>query len=95
MKRIRKGSVDIPERSIEKHFRFFISDIFKTSGSNVGVSGRIESGYVSVGDSIMLMPIKEMATVKSLSKEEQDCSVVCAGDVCDIFLTGLEASKYT
>lgn len=53
-----------PERPIDKPFRFSVNDIFKNVGSGFSVSGHMETGMVSVGDKVVVLPRNESAVVK-------------------------------
>lgn len=58
----------VPERALEAALRIPVSNVFKgqTSGpSGLGVSGRIESGVVQVGEKIAVLPGDETAVVRS------------------------------
>lgn len=58
----------VPERALEASLRIPVSNVFKgqSSGpSGLGVSGRIESGVVQVGERIAVLPGDETAVVKS------------------------------
>jgi len=53
-----------PERPINKPFRFSVNDIFKGTGSGFCVSGHIETGMISLGDKVLILPQNEIAIVK-------------------------------
>lgn len=58
----------VPERALEAALRIPVSNVFKgqtTGPSGLGVSGRIESGVVQVGEKIAVLPGDETAVVKS------------------------------
>lgn len=58
----------VPVRALEAALRIPVSNVFKgqTSGpSGLGVSGRIESGVVQVGEKLAVLPGDETAVVKS------------------------------
>lgn len=55
-----------PERPINKPFRFSVNDIFKGIGSGFCVSGHVETGMVSLGDKVLILPQNEIAIVKGL-----------------------------
>ena len=55
-----------PERPVDKPFRFSINDIFKNTGSGFSISGHMETGMVSVGDKVLILPRNETAIVKGL-----------------------------
>ena len=40
-------------------------------GSGFNISGRIESGHVQLGESIMVLPAGEVATVKGMGGRER------------------------
>ncbi|XP_076645496.1 translation elongation factor EF-1alpha (GTPase) HBS1 isoform X1 [Halictus rubicundus] len=79
-----------PERPISKPFRLSVNDIFKGTGSGFCVSGHVETGMVSVGDKILVLPGNEMAVVKGLQVDEESTSNVFAGDHVVLTLSGLE-----
>jgi len=84
-------SLQLPERSMEKPLRISISDVFKAPGTNaISVTGRVEAGYVSKDDQVLLMPGNEIVTVKSLEMHEQSMKSAMAGDTVTIALTGIE-----
>ena len=60
-----------PQRLIERPFRMAASDVFKpNTGSGIAVAGRIESGFVMANDKVMVQPLNEIATVKSIENAE-------------------------
>ncbi|XP_072399063.1 protein HBS1 isoform X2 [Diabrotica undecimpunctata] len=79
-----------PDRPISKPFRLSINDVFKGTGTSFCVSGRIETGTLSVGDKVLICPNREAAVVKSLAIEEASKTVVFAGDQVTVALSGVE-----
>ncbi|KAJ8944129.1 hypothetical protein NQ318_013313 [Aromia moschata] len=79
-----------PERPISKPFRLSINDIFKGTGAAFCVSGRIETGTLSIGDKVLVCPNRESAVVKSLAIEEVPKTIVFAGDQATVTLSGIE-----
>ena len=60
-----------PARLIEKPFRMAASDVFKpNTGSGLAVAGRIESGFVMANDKVLVQPLNEIATVKTIENSE-------------------------
>lgn len=58
----------VPERALEAPLRLPVANVFKgqTSGlSGLGVSGRIESGILQVGERLAVLPGDESGVVKS------------------------------
>ena len=62
-----------PSRSIDTPFRFPVSNVFKSGGGSgglsggLGVSGRLVSGVVQVGEKVRILPGDETAVVRSKS----------------------------
>ena len=54
-----------PVRDIESPLRLPISNVFKGQSSGIGVTGRICSGIVQVGERLRVLPGDETAVVKS------------------------------
>ncbi|XP_028133822.2 protein HBS1 isoform X2 [Diabrotica virgifera virgifera] len=79
-----------PDRPISKPFRLSINDVFKGTGTSFCVSGRVETGTLSVGDKVLVCPNREAAVVKSLAIEEASKTVVFAGDQVTVALSGVE-----
>jgi len=58
----------------------------------VAVSGKVESGIVSTGDKLLLMPLNEVCTVKALQIHGEQKKYVFSGESADIGLTDIEYS---
>ena len=54
--------IEIPERQVDKSFLMPIEDVFSISGRGTVVTGRIEQGVVTVGDSLEIVGIKDTQT---------------------------------
>lgn len=50
-----------------KPFRLAVNDIFKGQTSGVCVAGKVDSGFVEVGQRLLIRPANELVTVKSKS----------------------------
>ncbi|XP_022904348.2 protein HBS1 [Onthophagus taurus] len=79
-----------PERPISKPFRFSVNDMFKGTGANFCVSGKVETGVVNVGDRVLICPCKELGVVKGLSIEDSSKQIAFAGDQVAITISGVE-----
>ena len=55
------------ERPVTKPFRLAVNDIFKGQTSGVCVAGKVDSGFVEVGQRLLIRPANELVTVKSKS----------------------------
>jgi len=73
-----------PLRAMERPFRLAISDIFRAqTGSGWSVAGRVEAGLVMKEDRVMVSPLLELCTVKTV-----DLGEGFAGDHVVLTLTG-------
>eukprot|EP00092_Neocalanus_flemingeri_P029016 GFUD01031501.1.p1 GENE.GFUD01031501.1~~GFUD01031501.1.p1 ORF type:complete len:732 (+),score=222.72 GFUD01031501.1:75-2270(+) len=78
-----------PTRAMEKPFRLSISDIFRAqSGSGFSVAGRVEAGVVMKDDRVLISPLNEVCTVKSVLVEQVDSLTGFAGDHVVLTLVG-------
>lgn len=82
-----------PERPVNKSFRFSINDIFKGTGSGFCVSGHIETGMVSLGDKVLILPPNEIAVVKGIQSDDVSTTNAFAGDHVALTLAGIEQQK--
>lgn len=58
-------SLKPPERPVGKPLRVSINDVFKGQGGQC-IGGRVETGMVQAGDKVMIQPVGEVVTVKSM-----------------------------
>lgn len=79
-----------PERHMNKPFRFSINDIFKGTGSGFCVSGHVETGMISLGDKILILPRNETAVIKNLQIDEISITNAFAGDQVSLTLSGID-----
>jgi elongation factor 1 alpha-like protein len=84
-----------PKRSIEKPFRCCVSDIFKSQSGGANVAGRIESGCIQIGESVMILPANELGSVKGICVNEDTCQWGAVGDQIILTLNGVDHSKIT
>ncbi|XP_063299323.1 HBS1-like protein isoform X1 [Pelobates fuscus] len=86
-------SFKAPQRSVEKPFRLCASDVFKDQGSGFCVTGKIEAGFVQVGDRLFTMPPNETCTVKGITLHDEAVDWAAAGDHVSLTLTGMDIIK--
>jgi len=79
-----------PERLVHKPLRLLVSDVFKGMGSGFCVSGKMESGMLSKGDNVLLMPQAETLQVKGISLDEIPSPRCYAGDQVVLTLSGCD-----
>ncbi|KYO19043.1 HBS1-like protein isoform X1 [Alligator mississippiensis] len=82
-----------PQRSVEKPFRLCVSDVFKDQGSGFCVTGKIEAGYIQVGERLLAMPPNETCTAKGITLHDEPVDWAAAGDHVSLTLTGMDIIK--
>jgi elongation factor 1 alpha-like protein len=78
-----------PARLVARPLRFSVSAVVSATSSALTLSGRVESGSVMAGERVLLMPQRELVTVKSLLRRQDVAKVLRAGEVADIVLKGV------
>lgn len=83
------------ERSIDKPLRFSISDVFKSSQTAaISLAGKIESGWVKLGDRVLIVPANESGLVKGISiNDEQSLQQCFAGDSVILNVANIDMNK--
>lgn len=84
------NSFSAPQRKIDAPFRMTVSDVFKGSGSNVMVEGRIFTGGVQNLDRLLLLPNNDVAVVKEIQLNDNSVPCAFAGDLVILALSGIE-----
>ncbi|KFP80204.1 HBS1-like, partial [Acanthisitta chloris] len=82
-----------PQRSVDKPFRLCVADVFKDQGSGFCVTGKIEAGYVQVGERLLAMPPNETCTAKGITLHDEPVDWAAAGDHVSLTLTGMDIIK--
>ncbi|KAF7657307.1 hypothetical protein LDENG_00028870 [Lucifuga dentata] len=82
-----------PQRSVDKPFRLCVSDVYKDQGSGFCVTGKIEAGYIQIGDRILAMPPNETCTVKGITLHDEPLDWAAAGDHVSLTVTGMDIIK--
>jgi elongation factor 1 alpha-like protein len=77
-----------PERPVGKPLRLTVNDVFKGPGG-LCVAGRLETGMLQSGDKVLIQPIGEIATVKSITMDNDSGPIAFAGDPVLITLLGV------
>ena len=81
----------VAESSVKTPLRMQIADVFRGGITNpLSVSGRIATGNVQVGDSVIIQPSGEAASIRGIevSDEAQDWAV--ANQLCTLHLTDID-----
>ncbi|KAG7109632.1 HBS1-like protein like [Verticillium longisporum] len=77
-------------RALEKPFRMSISEIFKSQQSQLIISGRIESGTVQTGESIVVQPSGEPASIRSIEVDTEIQDWAVAGQNVSLGVYGID-----
>ena len=81
-------------RAMEKPLRITVDDIFRGGVQNpLSVSGRLDAGSVQIGDTVVIMPASQTATIKGLEVDSEPADWAVAGQNVILHLTDIEA-KY-
>ncbi|KAJ8540522.1 hypothetical protein K7X08_032509 [Anisodus acutangulus] len=87
-------SLQPPQRDYSKPILMPICDLVKSpSQGQVSVCGKLETGALQTGDKVLVMPSREMATVRSLEHNSQVCISAKAGENVTINLQGIDANR--
>jgi len=78
-----------PRPSSTAPLRLCVSDVYK-SGSNTCMSGKVESGTITTGQKVVLLPSNEQTTVKSLQLREAPTRSAKSGDYLDSVIVPVE-----
>ncbi|XVF89490.1 hypothetical protein PTKIN_Ptkin19aG0134100 [Pterospermum kingtungense] len=80
-----------PTRDFSKPLLMPICDVIKsTSQGQVSACGKLEAGAVRIGSKVLIMPSANIATVRSLERDSQACTIARAGDNVAINLHGID-----
>ncbi|KAG9005228.1 Hsp70 suppressor, GTPase facilitates ribosomal subunit dissociation, partial [Tulasnella sp. 427] len=88
-------SLKPPSRPIEAPLRFPISNVFKGGGtatmaSGIGVSGRLASGVVQVGEKLRILPGDETAIIRAIELEDTLVPWAAAGSNVTLYLSNVD-----
>lgn len=88
--------IPLPPRDLDKPFLMPIEDVFSISGRGTVVTGRIETGVITVGEDVEIIgikekPIKTVATGVEMFKKSLDRGE--AGDNVGILVRGLKRDE--
>jgi len=85
--------VEVPERPLEAPLRFPVSNVFKGQtavASGVGVSGRLCSGVIQVGERLRIVPGDETAVVRTIEQDEESVQYASAGQNVTLYLAAVD-----
>jgi elongation factor 1 alpha-like protein len=79
-------------RNIRGPFRMAISENWKSAIGQVTVSGRIDKGTIQIGDTVVIQPGGDTASVRSIMVDTDICEWAVAGDGVSLALTGIDGT---
>ncbi|GAB4854553.1 hypothetical protein Ancab_023134 [Ancistrocladus abbreviatus] len=84
-------SLSPPTRDYSKPLRMPICDVIKSqSMGQVSASGKLEAGAVRSGCKVLVMPLGDVATVRSIECNSRPCPIARAGDNVAVSLQGID-----
>ncbi|KAG9439125.1 hypothetical protein H6P81_019290 [Aristolochia fimbriata] len=87
-------SLQPPLRDISKPLRMPICDVIKLqSTGQLMTTGKLESGAIKAGIKVLVMPLGDIATIRSIEWDSHICSVARAGDNVSVALQGIDESR--
>lgn len=86
--------LDVTEKDLTRPARFFITEVLGRGDvpgvSGLGLAGKVEGGIIAVGDNLLLLPVGQVITVKSLKLSNNTTpSVVSEGDSVEMGVVGM------
>jgi elongation factor 1 alpha-like protein len=87
--------IPLPTRPVEKPFRLLVTDHCKggAASGSLTVWGRVEAGGVQIGDTVLLMPLGEEASIRSIQVQNESVKWCAAGDHVELSLGGPDAQQ--
>jgi elongation factor 1-alpha len=83
-----------PPKPIEKPLRLPVQDVYTITGVGTVPVGRVETGKIKVGDSVMIMPEGLTAEVKSIETHHTAMQEAMAGDNIGFNLRGVAKTDF-
>ncbi|KAL9608322.1 MAG: hypothetical protein Q9167_006843 [Letrouitia subvulpina] len=84
-------SSDPATRALDKPLRLAITDVFRGGVQNpLSISGRLASGSIQTGDTVLAMPSGERATIKGVEVDNEPADWAVAGQNVILHLTDIE-----
>jgi len=83
---------EIPERDLDKPFLMPVEDIFSIEGRGTVVTGKVERGFIKVGEEVEIVGIKDTTktTVTGVEMFNKSLDQAQAGDNAGVLIRGLK-----
>ncbi|GKD29340.1 HBS1-like protein isoform X1, partial [Tanacetum coccineum] len=83
-----------PAREYSKPLLMPICDVLKLpSQGQISVCGKLGAGALRNGSKVLVMPSGDIATVRSIERDSQPCTIARAGDSVAVSLQGIDATS--
>lgn len=87
------NNVKVPPKSIDKPLRIPISEVFVISGVGTVPVGRVETGKLRVGDTVIIMPPNVTGEVRSIEMHHQRLEEALPGDNIGFNVRGISKEQ--
>jgi len=77
-------------RSKKEYFRLSIDRAFLLKGVGLTVTGTVQSGRVSEGDKLILLPLKKSVRVREIYAQNKKTKISWTGERCALQISGIE-----
>ncbi|KAL9230466.1 hypothetical protein vseg_005812 [Gypsophila vaccaria] len=83
-----------PRRDYEKPLLMPICDVVKTrSMAQVSACGKLEAGALRTGCKVLVMPLGDVSTIRSIECNSQPCTIARAGQNVTVVLQGIDVTQ--
>ncbi|MFO8019139.1 MAG: translation elongation factor EF-1 subunit alpha [Promethearchaeia archaeon] len=79
----------VPEKPVDKPLRMPIQDAYRIKGTGVVPVGRVETGVLKKGDSIILMPTEYKGEIRSIEQHHEEIPKAEPGDNVGVSIRGI------
>ncbi|CAN6293017.1 unnamed protein product [Urochloa humidicola] len=87
-------SLRLPSRDVTKPLILPICDVIKSqSTGQLAAFGKLETGAIQNGSKVLVLPCGLEATVKSIERDTNSCSIARAGDNVAVSLQGIDGNQ--
>ncbi|GAA5828764.1 hypothetical protein JCM11251_005863 [Rhodosporidiobolus azoricus] len=87
-------ALEVPARALDSPLRIPVQNVFKgqsATASGLAISGRVESGFVQVGEKLAALPGDETGVVRALEVDGELVPYASAGQNATVFLSNIDA----
>ncbi|KAG0527271.1 hypothetical protein BDA96_06G219400 [Sorghum bicolor] len=87
-------SLQLPSRDVSKPLILPICDVIKSqSTGQLAAYGKLETGAIKNGSKVLVLPSGQEATVKTIERDSNSCTIARAGDNVAICLQGIDGNQ--